>query len=47
MPPTPIWRISAGTVRRIEVDLEQPILAAAAGKLAGVCRLPATRLSST
>lgn len=40
MPPTPIWRISAGTVRRIEVDLEQPILAAAAGKLAGVCRLP-------
>jgi hypothetical protein len=39
-PPTPIWRISAGTVRRIEVDLEQPILAAAAGKLAGVCRLP-------
>ena len=40
MPPTPIWRVSAGAVRRIEVDLEQPILAAAAGKLAGVCRLP-------
>jgi hypothetical protein len=40
MPPTPIWRISAGTVRRIEVDLEQPILAAAGDKLAGVCRLP-------
>ena len=39
-PPTPIWRISARTVRQIEVDLEQPILAAAAGKLAGVCRLP-------
>jgi hypothetical protein len=39
-PPAPIWRISASTVRRIEVDLEQPILAAAAGKLAGVCRLP-------
>jgi hypothetical protein len=40
MPPTPIWRVSAGTVRRIGVDLEQPILAAAGGKLAGVCRLP-------
>ncbi len=40
LPPTPIWRVSAGVVRRIEVDLEQPILAAAGGKLAGVCRLP-------
>jgi hypothetical protein len=40
MPPTPIWRVSAGAVRRIDVDLEQPILAAAGGKLAGVCRLP-------
>src|SRR5580693_7060549 len=40
LPPTPIWRVSAGTVRRIELDLEQPTLAAAGGKLAGVCRLP-------
>ena len=40
LPPTPIWRVSAGAVRRIEVDLEQPILAAAGGKLAGVARLP-------
>lgn len=40
MPPTPIWRISAGAARRIEADLEQPILAAAGDKLAGVCRLP-------
>ena len=47
MPPTPIWRICAGAVRRIGLDLEQPMLAAAGGKLAGVCRLPATRSSST
>jgi hypothetical protein len=40
MPPTPIWRVSAGTVRRVELDLEQPTLAAAGDKLAGVCRLP-------
>jgi hypothetical protein len=40
MPPTPIWRVSAGTARRIGVDLEQPTLAEAGGKLAGVCRLP-------
>ena len=40
MPPTPIWRVSAGAVRRIGLDLEQPMLAAAGGKLAGVCRLP-------
>jgi hypothetical protein len=40
MPPTPIWRVSAGAGRRIEADLEQPILAVAGGKLAGVCRLP-------
>jgi hypothetical protein len=39
-PPTPIWRICAGAVRRIGLDLEQPMLAAAGGKLAGVCRLP-------
>jgi hypothetical protein len=39
-PPTPIWRVSAGAARRIDADLEQPILAAAGGKLAGVCRLP-------
>jgi hypothetical protein len=40
MPPTPVWRISAGAVRRTGLDLEQPMLAAASGKLAGVCRLP-------
>jgi hypothetical protein len=40
LPPTPIWRVSAGAVRRVEVDLEEPILAVAGGKLAGVCRLP-------
>jgi hypothetical protein len=39
-PPTAIWRVSAGAVRRIEVDLEHPILAVAGGQLAGVCRLP-------
>ena len=40
LPPTPIWRVCAGTALRIGLDLEQPILAAAGGKLAGVCRLP-------
>ncbi len=39
-PPTPIWRIRGGTASRIDADLEQPVLAAAGGKLAGVCRLP-------
>ena len=39
-PPTPIWRISAGAVHRIEADVEQPILAAAEKGLAGVARLP-------
>jgi len=39
-PPTPIWRVSADAARRIDADLEQPILAAAGGQLAGVCRLP-------
>jgi hypothetical protein len=40
-PPTPIWRVCAGTARRIEADLEQPIMAAAGDELVGVCRLPA------
>lgn len=39
-PPTPIWRISAGAARRIAADLDQPILAAAGNRLAGVARLP-------
>ena len=39
-PPTPIWRISAGAVHRIEADVEQPVLAAAGNRLAGVARLP-------
>jgi hypothetical protein len=39
-PPTPVWRICGGAVRRIGLDLEVPRLAAAGGKLAGVCRLP-------
>lgn len=39
-PSTPIWLVHAGTARRIDAGLEQPILAAAGGKLAGVCRLP-------
>ena len=39
-PPTPIWRIRGGVASRIDADLEQPVLAAAGGKLAGVCRLP-------
>ena len=39
-PPTPIWRVLAGVARLIDADLEQPILAAAGGMLAGVCRLP-------
>jgi len=38
--PTPIWRVFAGAGRRIDADLEHPILVAAGGKLAGVCRLP-------
>jgi hypothetical protein len=38
--PTPIWRVVGGVARRIDADLEQPVLAAADGKLAGVCRLP-------
>jgi hypothetical protein len=39
-PPTPIWRISAGAARRLSADLDQPILAAAGNRLAGVARLP-------
>jgi len=39
-PPTPIWRISAGAARRVAADLDQPILAAAGDRLAGVARLP-------
>ena len=39
-PPTPLWRIRGGTAHRIDVDLDQPMLTAAGGKLAGVCRLP-------
>jgi hypothetical protein len=39
-PPTPIWRISAGAVHRIDADAEQPILVAAGNRLAGVARLP-------
>ena len=39
-PPTPIWRISAGAARRVAADLDQPILAAAGNRLAGVARLP-------
>jgi hypothetical protein len=39
-PPTPIWRVWAGIARRIEADLEQPIMAAAGDELVGVCRLP-------
>jgi hypothetical protein len=39
-PPTPIWSVHGGAGRRIDVDLEQPMLTAAGGKLAGVCRLP-------
>jgi hypothetical protein len=40
-PATPIWRVCAGAARRIEADLEQPIMAAAGDELVGVCRLPA------
>src|SRR5258707_6182312 len=35
-----MWRVRAGTAHRIEADLEQPMLAAADGKLVGVGRLP-------
>ena len=40
LPPTPLWRVHAGGVTRIRADLEQPILAAAGTRIAGVCRLP-------
>ncbi len=39
-PPTPIWQLSGGAARRIAADLDQPILAAAGNRLAGVARLP-------